>query len=94
MKQGVSKIMVSKEILILVPKVAVRLRPMWKKEHEKSEMNIVKILDRNVVILMDPQDVLQEEKILGKNRTKEKQYAFDYAFDEKTPQLEVFKNTT
>jgi hypothetical protein len=24
-----------------------------------------------------------EEKILGKNRTKEMQYAFDYAFDEK-----------
>ena len=43
MKTGVSKIM-----------VAVRLRPMWKKEQEKGELSIVKILDRNVVILMDP----------------------------------------
>ena len=58
---------------------------MWKKEHDKGELSIVKILDRNVVILMDPADVNNEEKILGKNRTKEKQYAFDYAFDEKTP---------
>ena len=73
MKQGVSKIM-----------VAVRLRPMWKKEKEKDEISIVRILERNVVILMDPMDVMNEEKILGKNRTKEKQYAFDFAFDEKT----------
>ena len=73
MKQGVNKIM-----------VAVRLRPMWKKEVEKSEISIVKILDTNVVILMDPADVMNEEKVLGKNRTKEKQYAFDFAFDENT----------
>jgi len=52
--------------------VAVRLRPMWNKEKEKGELNIVKILDRNVVILMDPVDVKAEEKVLGKNRTKEK----------------------
>jgi hypothetical protein len=52
--------------------VAVRLRPMWKKEVEKSEISIVKILETNVVILMDPADVMNEEKVLGKNRTKEK----------------------
>ena len=74
MKQGESKIL-----------VAVRLRPMWKKELDKGEISIVKILDRNVVILMDPADVLNEEKVLGKNRTKEKQYAFDFAFDEHAP---------
>ena len=48
-------------------------------------MSIVKILDRNVVILMDPAEVMQEDKVLGKNRSKEKQYAFDFAFDETTP---------
>lgn len=57
---------------------------MWRKEQEKGEISIVKILDKNVVILMDPADVLNEEKVLGKNRTKEKQYAFDCAFDDKT----------
>ena len=61
MKQGVNKIM-----------VAIRLRPMWKKENDKGEVSVVKILDRNVVILMDPADVMAEEKVLGKNRTKEK----------------------
>jgi len=45
---------------------------MWKKEKDKGEMSIVKILDRNVVILMDPSDVLAEDKVLGKNRSKEK----------------------
>lgn len=67
---------------------------MWKKEKDKGEISIVKILDRNVVILMDPADVLEQEKVLGKNRTKEKQYAFDFAFDETADQIEVFSNTT
>jgi len=83
MKQGVNKIM-----------VAVRLRPMWKKETDQGEMSIIKILDRNLVILRDPDDVLENEKVLGKNRTKEKQYAFDFAFDEGASQLEVFNSTT
>ena len=52
--------------------VAVRLRPMWKKEIDKGDLGIVKILDRNIVILRDPADVLAEEKVLGKNRSKEK----------------------
>ena len=85
MKHGVSKIMVSDKLIKHSVQVAVRLRPMWKKETNQGEMNIVKILDSNVVILMDPADVMAEEKVLGKNRTKEKQYAFDYAFDETTP---------
>ena len=67
---------------------------MWKKEQERGEIGIVKILDRNVVILRDPADVLNEDKVLGKNRTKEKQYAFDFAFDETASQLELFRNTT
>lgn len=39
---------------------------------------------------MDPADILQEKNALGKNRSKEKQYAFDYAFDKETTQVEVF----
>lgn len=34
------------------------------------------------------------KKVLGKNRTKEKQYGFDYVFDENTSQVEIFNNTT
>ena len=61
MKQGISNIM-----------VAVRLRPMWKKESEGGEYPIVKVLDRKIVIVRDPADVMNEEKVLGKNRSKEK----------------------
>lgn len=43
---------------------------------------------------MDPADILQEKNALGKNRSKEKQYAFDYAFDKDTNQVEVFNKTT
>ena len=43
---------------------------------------------------MDQQEMRNEEKILGKNRTKEMQYAFDYAFDESASQIDVFENTT
>jgi hypothetical protein len=31
--------------------VAVRLRPLWKKEEEDGEFNIVRILDEKLVIL-------------------------------------------
>ena len=64
--------------------VAVRMRPMWTKETDGGEFPIVRLLDRKVVILRDPADVMNEEKVLGKNRSKEKQYAFDYAFDTDT----------
>ena len=30
---------------------------------------------------MDPADILHDNNVLGKNRSKEKQYAFDFAFD-------------
>lgn len=33
---------------------------------------------------MDPADILPDNNALGKNRSKEKQYAFDYAFDKDT----------
>lgn len=74
--------------------VAVRLRPMWQKETDRRENNIVKIMDKNLVILRDPVDLLMEDKVLGKNRSKEKQYAFDYAFEDGASQLDVFQNTT
>jgi hypothetical protein len=31
--------------------VAVRLRPLWKKEEDENEFSIVKILDEKLVIL-------------------------------------------
>jgi kinesin family protein 18/19 len=43
---------------------------------------------------MDPADILPDKNALGKNRSKEKQYAFDYAFDKDTSQVDVFLQTT
>lgn len=72
----------------------MRLRPLWKKEVEKDEFEIVRILDQKVVILMDPADILNEQNVLGKNRNKEKQYAFDFAFDKEAQQTDIFQKTT
>ena len=43
---------------------------------------------------MDPADILNGHNVLGKNRSKEKQYAFDFAFDKDTQQVEIFQKTT
>ncbi len=43
---------------------------------------------------MDPADILHDNNHLGKNRSKEKQYAFDFAFDKETTQVEIFSKTT
>jgi kinesin family protein 18/19 len=63
--------------------VAVRLRPLWKNEQDNQEVAIVKILDEKLVILRDPMDFDddQSKNELRKNRSREKRYAFDYAFD-------------
>ena len=76
--------------------VAVRLRPLWKNEKENNEVGIVKILDEKLVILRDPQDFEEElaaKNELRKNRTREKRYAFDFAFDENTATDRVFQLT-
>ena len=74
--------------------VAVRVRPLSKKEIEKEEFEIVRIMDKKLVILMDPLELLNAKGALGKNRSKEKQYAFDYAFDSETGQKEIFESTS
>jgi kinesin family protein 18/19 len=75
--------------------VAVRLRPLWKNEIDNQEVAIVKILDEKLVILRDPMDFEDDNKnALGKNRSREKRYAFDYAFDETEETERVFQLTT
>jgi len=46
------------------------------------------------VILMDPEELMNCKGALGWNRTKEKRYAFDHAFDKDSGQTEIFKHTT
>ena len=63
--------------------VALRLRPLLSKEVLEGQFNLVKILDEKVVILQDPKDFTDAngKDEIRKGRTREKQYAFDYAFD-------------
>jgi N-acetylmuramoyl-L-alanine amidase len=58
--------------------VCVRVRPLMK--HDKIQKNIVRVLDRKVVVVLDPAHG-DKGDILRANRNREKQYAFDYAFD-------------
>ena len=76
--------------------VAVRLRPLWPQEIDGNEFNIIKILDEKLVIIQDPQDLGDDGKKgeLRKNRTREKRYAFDFAFDETASTERVFNSTT
>ena len=74
--------------------VAVRLRPLNNKEIDREEFEIVRIMNNKLVILMDPLEILNAKGELGKNRSKEKQYAFDYAFNAETGQQEIFESTS
>ena len=70
--------------------VAVRCRPLSKKEKEISSKETVKILDDNIVKLKDPNSFLNPNNIRG----KEKIMNFDFAFSPSVGQEQIFNNTT
>ena len=51
--------------------VAVRVRPMWKREI-KGTTNVVKIIDQKMVVVMDPK--ADSSDILRANRSRESKY--------------------
>jgi len=71
--------------------VAVRVRPLLK--HDVIKKSCARVLDSNVVVIMDPAagDKLD---ILRANRSREKQYAFDYVFEPGSSQDSVYHHTT
>ena len=71
--------------------VSVRVRPLMK--HDKINKNCVRVLDHKVVVVMDPAHG-DKADILRANRNREKQYAFDYAFDPTSSQENTYINTT
>ena len=84
MQQGISNIMVS-----------VRLRPLSKKESEVDNRSLVHVLDNNLVVLLDPTaDLNIPEDSFRQNRSREKKYAFDLAFDMSATQEIIFEKTT
>jgi hypothetical protein len=47
-----------------------------------------------VVVILDPTKVNEEKDVLRAKRSREKQYAFDYAFEEADGQKVVYDRTT
>ena len=71
--------------------VALRVRPLLRKEMENGSRNIIRVLDGKVVVILDPG--VSSDDVLRINRNREKRYAFDTAFDETATQEQVFDNT-
>lgn len=75
--------------------VAVRSRPLTKKECQINDKSMVHVLEDKVVILLDPsEDLSVPEEAFRQNRSREKQYAFDYAFAPNCSQDVVYERTT
>eukprot|EP00918_Siedleckia_nematoides_P042791 GHVU01093535.1.p1 GENE.GHVU01093535.1~~GHVU01093535.1.p1 ORF type:complete len:159 (+),score=14.84 GHVU01093535.1:339-815(+) len=73
--------------------VAVRQRPLHEKEVQQGIRNIVRVMDDHMILLMDP-SLTGQEDVLRANRSKEKRYAFDVAFDENCSTEQVYLRTT
>ncbi|KAK7241302.1 microtubule motor protein [Aureococcus anophagefferens] len=72
--------------------VVVRVRPLLK--HDLGDRHIVKVLERKVCVILDPQREDDRKNVLRQHRSREKKYAFDYVFDEEDRQLAVYNRTT
>ena len=70
--------------------VAVRVRPILK--HDVNKKSCARVLDGKVVVILDPAQG-DKQDILRVNRSREKQYAFDYACDGTTSQELVYQRT-
>ena len=72
--------------------VAVRARPLMK--HDNTTKSVVRVLDKKMVVVMDPSKVNDQNDVLRANRSREKKYAFDHVFASEDSQVTVFNHTT
>ncbi|KAJ7984805.1 hypothetical protein DPEC_G00358580 [Dallia pectoralis] len=72
--------------------VALRIRPLSDSEREETATIVAHRVDDQMVILMDPLE--DPDDILRANRSREKTYMFDVAFDYSANQEEVYRATT
>uniref|UniRef100_A0A8C4IW12 Kinesin-like protein KIF19 n=1 Tax=Dicentrarchus labrax TaxID=13489 RepID=A0A8C4IW12_DICLA len=72
--------------------VALRIRPLSDAEQEEAATIVAHKVDDQVVVLMDPME--DPDDILRANRSREKTYMFDVAFDYSASQEEVYRATT
>ncbi|XP_064378887.1 kinesin-like protein KIF19 isoform X1 [Dromaius novaehollandiae] len=72
--------------------VALRIRPLSAAELEEGASPIAHRLGEQVVVLRDPME--DPEDVLRANRSREKSYVFDAAFDSTATQETVYRATT
>ncbi|XP_038613383.1 kinesin-like protein KIF19 isoform X2 [Tachyglossus aculeatus] len=72
--------------------VALRVRPISASELEEGATLIAHKVDEQMVVLMDPME--DPDDILRANRSREKSYLFDMAFDFTATQEMVYRATT
>lgn len=72
--------------------VAVRTRSLLPQENQAGGRAVVKIIEGQTVILEDPQTTAADD-YLRLNKSKERRYNFDIAFDETTENEEVYQGT-
>jgi kinesin family protein 18/19 len=72
--------------------VAVRVRPL--RSHDRSNRECIRVLDRKMVVVLDPSTGKDQNDILRQNRTREKKYAFDHVFEPEDNNQVVYSNTT
>ncbi|XP_017289214.1 kinesin-like protein KIF19 isoform X1 [Kryptolebias marmoratus] len=72
--------------------VALRIRPLSDAEQEEGATIVAHRVDDQMVVLMDPME--DPDDILRANRSREKTYMFDVAFDFSASQEEVYRATT
>ncbi|XP_062381956.1 kinesin-like protein KIF19 [Sardina pilchardus] len=72
--------------------VALRIRPLSDAEQEEGASIVAHRVDEQMVVLMDPME--DPDDILRANRSREKTYMFDVAFDFTATQEEVYRATT
>ncbi|XP_024140863.1 kinesin-like protein KIF19 isoform X2 [Oryzias melastigma] len=72
--------------------VALRIRPLSDAEQEEGSTIVAHRVDDQMVVLMDPME--DPDDVLRANRSREKTYLFDVAFDFSASQEEVYRATT
>ena len=72
--------------------VAVRCRPLIRSETNKNNAKLVHVTDNRAVFVRDPECPSDKAYLDAKqNRSKERQFVFDIAFEEKATNAEVYR---
>ena len=83
--------------------VALRARPLLKRELEESNYSTITIADKETVLITIPTEYVSNdkgkyyfkgEKKIKITKVKEAEFKYDFAFDEKSDQEEVYQFTT